>query len=57
MATQPKPTKAELQREALAWAEYLYDLYVETKHKQLHLPSQDKKIQTSNKRGNGGKHD
>ncbi len=44
MATQPKPTKAELQRETLAWAEFLYDEYMLKKHKQLLLSRQNTTI-------------
>ena len=47
----PQPSKAEVSEQALAWAEYLYDEYVSSKHKQLLLTERDTTIK---KRTNEG---
>jgi hypothetical protein len=54
MANSPKPIKAELQREALAWAEFLYDEYMLAKHKQLLLSKQHTKIEADKSSGKEG---
>ena len=40
----PKPSKAELSKQALAWAEFLYNEYLLEKHKQLLLEGKQPKI-------------
>ena len=39
-------TREEVQEASLAWAEFLYDGYMLSKHKQLHLDNPDFKMES-----------